>query len=160
MKTKILVCAVALLAGISFYSCKPNDEKIQKEVATVLSSQPTISSEVKNGVVTLSGVVISDEVKAAAEASVKTVKDIKSVVNNIEVKLPEAQAPVVTPDDALTTAATAALTAAGFKDVTVSAKDSVIILAGEVKKAELRKVMQIANDLKPKKVDNSQLKTK
>lgn len=156
MKTKILICTLALFAGISFYSCKPNDEKLQKEVTNALSVQPTVSSSVKDGVVTLTGIVESEEAKTAAEASVKSVKDIKSVVNNIEVKKPE---PVINPDDVLNSSITSALTSAGFKDVVVSVKDGEVTLTGTVKKADLKKVMQIANEAKPKKVTN-QLKTK
>ncbi len=152
----MIFCALALFAGITFYSCKPSDEKLQKEVTTALSATPAISSSVKGGVVTLTGIVESEEAKAAAESVVKSVKDIKSVVNNIEIKAPE---PVINPDDTLTTTINEALASKGYKDITVSVKDGEVTLTGTAKKADLQKIMQIANESKPKKVIN-QIKIK
>jgi len=155
MKAKLLLCAVVLFAGIAFSSCKPSDAQLQKQVTTGLTAvSSAISSEVKKGEVTLSGVVNSEDLKAAAEQAAKAVKGVKAVVNNIQVQLP---APVITPDQALQTVVTNAVTAAGdaFKNVVVAVQDSVITLTGAVKKADLKKVMQVVNDLKPKKVVNS-----
>ena len=155
MKTKLLLCAAVLFAGIAFSSCKPSDKELQKAVTTGISAvSSAVSSEVKKGEVTLTGVVNSPDLKAAAEEAAKAVKGIKSVVNNIEVQLP---APVITPDQALQTAVSAAISAGGaaFGKVAAAVKDSVITLTGEVKKADLQKVMQIVNGLKPKKVANS-----
>ena len=153
MKTKLLsLCAVVLFAAIAFSSCKPSDEQLQKQVTTVVS--PAISSEVKKGEVTLSGIVNSDDAKAAAETAAKAVKGVKSVVNNIQVQLP---APVISPDQALQTAISATVAAGGaaFSQVVVAVQDSVVSLTGDIKKADLQKVMQIVNGLQPKKVVNS-----
>ena len=155
MKAKLLLCAVVLFAGIAFSSCKPSDAQLQKQVTTGLTAvSSAISSEVKKGEVTLSGVVESQELKDAAEAAAKAVKGISSVVNNIQVQLP---APVITPDQALQTAAAAAVTAAGdaFKNVVVAVQDSVVTLTGDIKRADLKKVMQVVSGLQPKKVVNS-----
>ena len=155
MKTKLLLCAVVLFAGIAFSSCKPSDEQLQKAVTTGISAvSSAVSSEVKKGEVTLSGVVNSEDLKAAAEKAAAAVKGVRSVVNNIQVQLP---APVITPDQALQTAVSTAVTAGGdaFKKVVVAVQDSVVTLTGEIKKVDLKKLMQIANDIKPKKVVNS-----
>jgi len=155
MKAKLLLCAVVLFAGIAFSSCKPSDAQLQKQVTTGLTAvSSAISSEVKKGEVTLSGVVNSEDLKAAAEQAAKAVKGVTSVVNNIQVQLP---APVITPDQAFQTVVTNAVTAAGdaFNKVVIAVQDSVVTLTGEVKKADLKKVMQVVNDLKPKKVVNS-----
>jgi len=139
-----------------FYSCKPSDEKLQKQVETVLSAaQSSVNGAVKDGVVTLTGTVESEEAKAAAESAVKAIKDIKSVTNNIEVKLPV----VINPDEVLSTTITTALTAAGYKDVKLAVDGGVVTLTGEAKKADLQKIMQIANEAQPKQVIN-QLKLK
>lgn len=154
MKTKFLIGVLALFLGVTLYSCKPSDEKLQKQVETALAAVPGISSSVKDAVVTLTGVVDSDEAKAQAETLAKGIKSIKSVVNNIEVKKPE---PVVqiNPDDVLKTTINDAFTAAGFSGITVDIKDGEVSLSGDVKKADLQKVMQIANESKPKKVINN-----
>jgi osmotically-inducible protein OsmY len=157
MKTKVLLCAVVLFAGISFYSCKPSDQELQKAVTTSLSTvSSAISSEVKKGEVTLSGVVNSEELKTAAEKAATAVKGVAKVVNNIQVKLPEPE-PVINPDDVLKSTIAAAVAAGGdaFSKVVVAVKDSEVTLTGEVKKANLQKLMQIVNEAKPKKVNNS-----
>ncbi|MFV0332056.1 MAG: BON domain-containing protein [Dysgonomonas sp.] len=156
MKRLVLILTCALLSGAMFYSCKPSDEKLQKQVETVLSTvQSSVTATVKDGVATLTGAVESEEAKAAAEAAVKAVKDIKSVTNNIEVKLPV----VINPDETLSTTIANALTTAGFKDVKLAVDSGVVTLTGEAKKADLQKIMQIANEAQPKKVLN-QLKLK
>ncbi|MDR2475451.1 MAG: BON domain-containing protein [Bacteroidales bacterium] len=155
MKTKVLLCGIVLSAAVVFSSCGKSDEQIQKEVVTALSAvSSAVSSEVKKGEVTLSGVVESDAVKAEVEKSVSALKDVKSVVNNIEVKLP---APVIAPDDALKALIHAAISSAGdeFKEVIIDVKDSTVTLTGNIKKAHLQKILQVANDTKPKKVINS-----
>jgi len=155
MKTKSLLFAAALLAVVAFTSCKPSDAKLQQQVTAGLTAvSSAISSEVKKGVVTLNGVVDSEAAKAAAEKVAAAVKGIKSVANNIQVKLPE---PVINPDDVLKQAISTAVTAGGdaFKSVVVAVKDSEVTLTGEIKKANLQKLMQLVNDAKPKKVINS-----
>lgn len=156
MKRLVLILTCALLSGATFYSCKPSDEKLQKQVETVLSAtQSSVTGTVKDGVVTLNGTVDSDAAKTAVEVAVKAIKDIKSVTNNIEVKLPV----VINPDETLSATITTALTAAGFNDVKLAVDSGVVTLTGEAKKADLQKIMQIANEAQPKKVLN-QLKLK
>lgn len=156
MKKLVLIFTCVLLSGTAFYSCKPGDKKLQTQVETVLSAvQSSISGTVKDGVVTLNGTVDSQATKIAAETAVKAIKGIKSVTNNIEVKLPV----VINPDEALTVTITKALTAAGFNGVKPAIADGVVTLTGEAKRADLQKIMQIANEAQPKKVLN-QLKLK
>ncbi len=159
MKRRVLFFAVTLLSCVMLYSCKPSDEKLQKAVETALTATNTgVTSAVKDGVVTLTGTVDSEEAKAAAETAAKAVKDIKSVSNNIQVVLPPAPV-VINPDDTLTSTINSGLTAAGFSGITVAVSKGEVTLTGDVKKADLAKVMQIANESKPAKVVN-QLKIK
>jgi osmotically-inducible protein OsmY len=156
MKTKLLLCVIVLFAGITFNSCKPSDEKLQKAVTTGITPVSTgISSAVKKGEVTLSGVVISEELKIAAEKAAAAVKGVSKVVNNIQVQLPIPQ-PVINPDDVLQQVISAAVTAGGdvYNKVVVAVKDSEVTLTGEVKRADLQKLMQIVNEAKPKKINN------
>ncbi|GHT54606.1 hypothetical protein FACS189446_4630 [Bacteroidia bacterium] len=157
MKAKLLLCAVVLFAGIAFSSCKPSDEKLQNEIKTGLTAvSSAVSSEVKKGEVTLTGIVDSEEAKVAAEKAAAAVKGVKSVVNNIEVKLSEPE-PVINPDDVLKDTISKAITAGGeaFGKVVVAVKDSEVTLTGDIKRVDLQKLMQIVNEAKPKKVINS-----
>jgi len=136
-------------------SCGPNDKQLQQAVTTGVSAvSSAVSSDVQKGVVTLSGVVNSPELKDAAEKAAAAVKGIKSVVNNIEVKVPE---PVINPDDVLNKTISAAIAAGGdvFKNVVVAVKDSEVTLTGDVKKANLKKLLQIVSEAQPKKVNNN-----
>jgi hyperosmotically inducible protein len=155
MKKTVLLYFSILLSGIILFSCGNNDLKLQKEVPNALLNAPaSISYSIKDGVVTLTGVVDSDKDRTGAEESVKALKDVKTVVNNIEVKAPAEPAVVINPDDALTKAITMALATGGFSDVVAAVKDGEVTLTGNVKRADLAKVMQIANEAKPKKVIN------
>jgi len=163
MKTKLFLFAVLLSAGVAFNSCKPSDEQLQKQVvAGITAIAPSLSSDVKNGEVTLSGVVNSPDLKDAAEKAAAAVKGISKVVNNIDVQLPPPPKPVVTPDNALQQALSSAVAAGGdaFSKVAVAVKDSVVTLTGEIKRADLRKVMQIVSQAKPKKIDSKSLTIK
>jgi osmotically-inducible protein OsmY len=154
MRANLLLCGILLCAGIAFNSCKPSDEKLQKEVTAGLNTVSSdLSGKVEKGQVTLTGIVESDEAKTNAEKVTSAIKGIKSVVNNIEVKKPE---PVINPDDVLKSTIAAAITAAGdaFKKVMVEVKGGEVTLTGEIKKVNLQKVLQIANEAKPKKVNN------
>ncbi len=160
MKRKVLSGFAALCLGLVVVSCGPNDAKIQKDVATKLQTTTLpVTATVQKGAVSLEGIVETDAQKADAEAAVKAIKGVKSVINNITVTPPPPPAPVITPDQAFNTVISTALTASGLTGVTAVVADSVITLTGEVAKAELKKVMQVVNDLKPKKVVN-ELKVK
>lgn len=152
MRRTVLIYVVALLSGVILYSCKPSDEKLQKAVETALttSGNTAIASTVKEGVATITGTVESEEAKAAIEAAVKAVKDIKSVDNKIEVVVPVK----INPDETLVTTINEALSTAGFKGINVAVANGEVTLTGDVKKADLQKVMEIANGTNPAKVIN------
>ena len=78
-------------------SCAPKDSSVKENVETKLkANQPTatVMVMVNDGVATLSGEVDSDVAKADAEKLAHDSKGVKSVVNNITVKVAE---PPVTP---------------------------------------------------------------
>lgn len=160
MRKSASMCFCLLLSGVLMFSCKPKDQDLQKTIETVLSTTNTgVQTTVKDGVATLTGVVDSQEAKNVIETTVKGIKDIKSVVNNIEVKAPDAPAPItpeitLNADDALKTIINTALTAGNFKDVVIDVKEGIVTLTGSAKKADLATIMQIANEAKPKKVVN------
>jgi osmotically-inducible protein OsmY len=154
MKKLFLICVCALFVGVSLNSCKPSDQKLQTAVETVLKAIPDASADltaaVKEGVATLTGTVETEEAKAAIETAVKAVKGLKSITNNIQVVPPV----VINPDDTLLSTISAAFTAAGFNKVVAAVQEGVVTLTGEAKKADLEKIMQIANEASPKQVIN------
>ncbi|WP_246485166.1 BON domain-containing protein [Chitinophaga qingshengii] len=157
MNRKSLAIALLMVMGMFFFACKPSDSKIQQAVNEKLSTIPGITAEVKSGVVTLSGEVTDDAAKAAAEEALKGVSGVKSVTNNITVKAPEpTPAPVtINPDDVLKKTLDSAYAAAGFSTVSVAVANGEVTLTGEAKKSDLRKIMQTAQESKPKKVNNN-----
>lgn len=88
MKCKTLLMAGLMFMAVGLYSCAPSDATVQQDVNAKISSVSGVTAEVKEGVVTLSGEVADDATKAAAEDSVKSVKGVKSVSNNIMVQAP------------------------------------------------------------------------
>ncbi len=150
---KILAIIAIVTFAFSFTACKSkvSDADVKTAVETALKANPDLAglaANVQEGVVTITGDVKDDAAKAAVDAALATVKGVKSVVNNASVPPP----PVITPDDPLTTAIKEAI-----KDnptVTAAVANGVVTLTGEIKKADLPKLMQKVNATKPKKVEN------
>lgn len=151
----LVACLLGL--GVFLYACKPSDAKLQKEVNDKLATTtPGVIAEVKGGVATLSGEVMDDATKSAAETTAKEVKGIKSVVNNVMTTPPPPPPPpvVVSPDDMLKTSVDSALNAHSISGVTATIANGEVTLTGTIKKADLKKVMQAAAEAKPKKINN------
>jgi len=138
-----------LLTGsvLSMQACKPKDADIKVAVDSAIGAIGGVSATVSEGVVTLSGTVASEAVKTEAETVAKAVKGVKSVSNEISVVVP-----VISGDVALNEAIKTAM--AAFTTVQAVAKDSIITLTGEIMRADLQKVIEAAQSLKPKKVEN------
>jgi hyperosmotically inducible protein len=149
---------MALFISVALLSCGVKDSTIQKQIAEAAVTTPAmngVSATVAEGVVTLTGEVKEDASKAACESAVKSIKGVKSVVNNITVAAPPpppAAMPVVAQDVALTKGVTDATK--DFPAVKATVADGVITLTGEIKRAALPKLMQTLNSLQPKKIDN------
>ena len=156
MNLKQTAFAFILVAGIAtgMTSCKSQEKKDAETKAKIEAAVPGVTVDVKDGVATLSGEMTDDATKAAAEEAGKKVDGVKSVVNNATVTPPPPPpAPVtINPDEALTTAATTVLK--DYTGVTATVKDGVVTLNGEIKKADLPKLMQAMNAIQPKKVEN------
>lgn len=147
---------VAMIA-LTISSCGPKDADVQASAAKALQNDPATSAitvSVTKGVATLNGDCKDDACKINSENAVKGIKGVKSVVNNITVTPPPPPPPPVTisADDALTKSVADAV-----KDnsgVTATVKDGVVTLTGDVKRADLPKLLQKVNALKPKKIEN------
>jgi hypothetical protein len=157
MNTKTLAIASILSIGAFIFACKPSDATLKAEVNEKLSLVPGITADVKNGVVILSGEVSDEVAKSAAEDALKGVRGVKSVQDNITVKVPlppEAPPVAINPDEILKKALDSVYAANGFTDITVTIADGEVTLDGTAKKKQLRKVTQIAKQFAAKKVTN------
>ena len=145
------IAVIALL----FASCKPSDEKIAEAVkAKIGAVASTVNVSVADGVATLTGEVKDDATKAAAETALQGIKGLKSGVNSLTVPPPPPPPVVINPDDVLRKGIDSVFAAKSIKGVTAAVAEGVVTLTGTIKKSELTKVMQAANELKPKKVLN------
>ena len=149
--------SLALMAGI--ISCGPNDEKINEAAKAALTGNSAlsgVSASVEKGVVTLSGDVETDDLKALAQTTVSEVKGVKSVVNNVTVtpKGPTPEELKRMADSALQAKVTDGFTRYKVSGVTATVADSIVTLTGDIKRADLQNAMKAANEAAPKKVEN------
>ena len=153
--TKILL-AVFLSASVLFFSCKPKDSDVQTKITEKFAATPECtgaSASVADGVATLKGEVKDDACKNMAETTAKGIKGVKSVVNDLTTTPPPPPpAPAVNPDSELTKGVTDATK--DFPTVTAAVNNGEITLTGSIKRADLQKLMQTLNTLKPKKINN------
>lgn len=139
--------AVVVSATMLFVSCKPKDADIKANVEKALKADPMMANttvDVKDGDVTIGGECKDDACKAMCETTAKTVKGVKSVVNNCTVTPPPPPPPA-----SLTTvldAATQQKVKDGLKDipgVTVEFTSDKAVLKGAVTDANRLKIMQM-----------------
>lgn len=153
MKTRLFIFLSVFI--MAFYACNSQDQQISKAVDTAISARyPEVRSSVKDGIVTLKGKVESQQVKSAVEQLAKNVKNVKSVSNELEVTAPSVELSQNN-DAVLRTAITNNLTNKGYKDVKVEVKNGEVTLSGDIKRADLQAVMQVANEAQPTKVTNN-----
>jgi osmotically-inducible protein OsmY len=149
-------CALIAVAGAA---CKsgPEDATITGEIKTKMMADSTVPAtkinvDTKEGVVTLTGEVESAAAKQKAETIAKAVNGVKNVKNDLTVKPP---APPTVPaaagnDAAIQKAISDKLVAAKIGGVTVSVTGGVATLSGKVKKGEMVKARQAADEANPK----------
>ena len=150
---------MAGLLTMSMISCKSkiSDADLKTKVETAVSGNPDVLVDVKDGVVTLSGTVATEQEKISLETAAKSAeKGVKSVVNNIVVEA----APVLpTPvDDTLVK--NVADVMKDFPALSANVKDGVIQVTGTIEQARIKTLKQALDNLNPKKVDLSGLSVK
>lgn len=156
------VFSMFLVTGIVTFgtiSCKSkvSDADLKTKVETAVNSNPGVVVDVKDGVVTLTGTVASEDERMALENSAKAAdaKGIKSVVNNLVV-----QAPIeINTDDADLTAKIVDATK-DFPTVKATVQGGVITVTGTLEQARVMVLKQSLDALNPKKVDMSALVVK
>ncbi|HEV8270978.1 MAG TPA: BON domain-containing protein [Chitinophagaceae bacterium] len=148
---------IAFLFMASLMSCKgkTSDADVKTSVDNAIAANASlsgVSTSVKDGVVTLSGEVKDDAAKASAETAARGINGVKSVTNNLTVAPPPAAPVVITADDPLKASVDA--TIKDYPGVAATIQDGVVTLTGEIKRADLQKLMKSLNTLKPKKIEN------
>jgi len=146
-----------LLSGLFLQSCGVDDVKIATDVKEVLLlNYPQTSSSVRNGIVTLTGVVDTEDKKADAEKLVKEVNGVKNVVNDIEVR---ASVSEINRDLTMKATINNALFEAKITTVEVDVKDQVATLKGEIKKGDQKRILDMVKKAGATEiVDNMTLK--
>lgn len=152
------VLTVVMLSGalaVTTISCKSkvSDADLKAKVENVVNTNPGITVDVKDGVVTLNGSVSTEAEKLALETSAKAAdaKGVKSVVNNIVVNAPVIE--VNTNDVDLANKVKDATK--DFPTVQTTVKDGIVTVTGTLEQARLIVLKQSLDALSPKKVDLS-----
>src|SRR5215831_6621047 len=150
---KILVGLVITGLALNIHSCKsaPKDADIKAAAEKALAADPACSAvnvNVNSGVATITGEVKDEATRSMAQSAVAGVKGVKSVENNTTVAAPPPVVPPVTENqgDALTKAVNDAIK--DYPGVKASVNNQVVTLTGEIKKADLQKMMMSLNGLK------------
>ena len=156
LQTGLATLFIIIACSVIMMSCGGvKDSDLQAAIDQKIQTTPEmtgVSATVKDGVVTLSGECKDDACKVFTENAVKGMKGVKSVVNNATVAPPPPPPVTIAVDDALVKGVADATK--DFKDVKATVTDGVITLTGEIKRADLKTLMQSLNTLKPKKIDN------
>jgi osmotically-inducible protein OsmY len=154
---------VSLCLTIVFFTflngCKPNDEKVTAAVNKTLSANTSLSqvnASVKDGMVTLTGEVETDEQRSLAESSVAGVKGVKGVTNSITVK-PQGPTAVElnrASDDALLSKVNENFATYKVDGITATVNGGVVTLTGEISRDNLQNAMKAAMEAGAVKVEN------
>ncbi len=155
---RMLMMGTAVILAFGMAACGVDDSAVTAGVKAALLadaglSTVTIGVDTQKGVVTLSGTVDTDALKAKAGEIAKGVKGVKSVVNNLTVK-PPMKPIVIAPDTELRNAVSANMMKYGVTGITVEVANGEVTLKGDIPRAKLQDAMKAANEAKPKKVNN------
>lgn len=143
MKVKFFT-VLMLAAAMVLAACGKSDADIAKAVNDKLKADGVAgaTAAVASGVVTLTGEVADQTVKAKAETSAKSVEGVKSVTNSLTLKPLPAATPAAA-DPALTGKITEDLKKAGCTGATVSVVGGVVTVSGEVPSAKYAQCIQV-----------------
>lgn len=153
---KLIIYALAFMAsGFSLQSCRVSDKDLQEDVQNEIRKRTNqVTVTVRNGVATLEGTVNTDAERFTLDSIARSVRNIKSVVNDTKVKQ---SAPIIKVDSDAEIRATIndKLKEAGINTVLVEVNNGNVTLSGHLKRAYLQKVIQIANEANVKQVTNN-----
>ena len=146
-----------LTVALFMSACGKSDADLTKAATDKLAADKVVgvTVAVKVGVATLNGEVADVNVKSKAEASVKAVEGIKSVVTTGVTLKPAPTPAPPSPDKMLEGTINESLKKKSITGVTVTASNGEVTLTGTVDKTKVAEVMMSANEAKPKKVINN-----
>ncbi|SHH74839.1 BON domain-containing protein [Flavobacterium defluvii] len=150
--------SILLGTGLAFslLACTPKDADIEKAISEKLSDTAGVTVTVHEGVATIVGTCDDEAFKKNIEKSVKSVKGVKTVVNNCQIPQPNvepAAAAVIINSDADLDKSVSKVVKA-YDGVSATVVGGVVTLSGEIKRDQLQSLIQRIQELKPKKVDN------
>lgn len=140
------------LFTLQFQACKEKnkDAEIQTAFNNKLATDPNlagVTASVADNVVTLTGTCASEACRSNAEKSVKDIKGVKSVVNNISVA-----EVTINSDDALRSGVNSLISK--YDGVQSSVNDGVITVRGNISREKWQELRPQLDALRPKRVDN------
>lgn len=155
----VFAIAGALTLGMASCNSKLSDADLKSKVEKAITSTPTVTVAAKEGVVTLNGVVTSEQAKSSLESAVKAIdpKHITTVVNNIIVQ---------TNSDIVVNAIDSDLGVRlgqiikDYPKIQASVNEGLITVRGEIEQNRLVGLKQALDGLNPQRVDMSAVVTK
>lgn len=156
MKKTIAMAALALAVSFGAISCKKkvSDADLQTQATTIVTSNPSASVEVKEGVAHLSGTFPDQASKDAMIKQLKAVNGVKDVMDMSTIAPAATVAPVTTTsavDPAVQKKVQDAVK--DFPSVKVEVVNGELTLTGNVSKEQARKIKQSVDALKAGKVN-------
>ncbi|KQS93055.1 BON domain-containing protein [Chryseobacterium sp. Leaf394] len=156
MKKTITMAALAIAVSFASVSCKKkvSDADLQTQATTVVTSTPTATVEIKEGVAHLSGTFPDQASKDAAITQLKAIKGVKDVHDMAKVETPLASTPIENAsmvDPAVQQKVKDAVK--DFPSVNVEVVNNELTLTGNVSAAQARKIKESVDALKVGKVN-------
>lgn len=156
MKKTIAMAALAIAVSLGSVSCKKkvSDADLQKQATTIVTSTPTATVEVKEGVAHLSGTFPDQASKDAAITQLKAVAGVKDVHDMSTVQAPLATTPIENAsmvDPAVQQKVKDAVK--DFPSVNVEVVNNELTLTGNVSSVQARKIKESVDALKVGKVN-------
>ncbi|MCU7615035.1 BON domain-containing protein [Chryseobacterium sp. GMJ5] len=158
MKKTIAMSALALAVSFGSISCKKkvSDADLQTQATTVVTSNPSATVEMKEGVAHLSGTFATQAEKDAAIKSLKEIKGVKDVMDMATVVPAPIESPVETAsavDPMVQQKVQDAVK--DFPSVKVEVIDGELTLTGNVSSLQARKIKESVDALKIGKYNNN-----
>ncbi|WP_262148401.1 BON domain-containing protein [Chryseobacterium foetidum] len=156
MKKTITMAALAIAVSFASVSCKKkvSDADLQTQATTVVTSTPTATVEIKEGVAHLSGTFPDQASKDAAITQLKAIKGVKDVHDMAKVEAPLASTPIENAsmvDPAVQQKVKDAVK--DFPTVNVEVVNNELTLTGNVSSTQARKIKESVDALKVGKVN-------
>lgn len=156
MKKAIAMSALALAVSLGSISCKKkvSDAELQTQATTVVTSTPTATVEVKEGVAHLGGTFATQEEKDAAIKSLKEIKGVKDVHDMATVAPPVAPVETNSAVDPMIQQKVQDAVK-DFPSVKVEVINGELTLTGDVSATQARKIKESVDALKIGKYNNN-----